>query len=106
MPVSRTAQTTATTRVVRIGTPRVDAASSPRFITSSRRERASATQTTAAISGKARREASMFSWASEPLPQAKSPVVFWLNRMSSMPVAASRAIAIADPARTRRVPVV
>ena len=48
----------------------------------------------------------MFSWASEPLPQAKSPVVFWLNRMSSMPVAASRAIAIADPARTRRVPVV
>lgn len=106
MLVRSTAQSTAVTRVVRIGTPRVEAASSPRFITSSRRDSARAAHSTTATRGTARRDASMFSWASEPLPQAKSPVVFWSNRMRSIPVAASRAIAVADPARTRRVPAV
>ncbi len=104
MLVRRTAQSTAVIRVARIGTPREDAVSSPRRSTSSFRESASATHSTTATSGSARIDASMLSWASEPLPQAKRPVVLRSKRMSSIAVAASSAMAVADPARTSRVP--
>ncbi len=104
VPVRTTAQITTITRVDRIGTPRVEAASSPRFMTSSRRDSARATHSTTTTTGRARTDASMFIWAREPLPQAKRPVVFSLNRMRTIAVAESRAIAIADPARMSRVP--
>src|SRR5699024_5461298 len=57
----------------------------------------------AAITGTDRNEASRFSCAREPAPQANRPVVSSLNRISSIPVTASNAIARAEPARTSRV---
>ncbi|CAM5260556.1 hypothetical protein SGRI78S_03010 [Streptomyces griseus subsp. griseus] len=100
---SSTARMTAMLRVSRGLTPTTAAPSSPRARMSSRRPISISPANATSATGVSRSMDCMPIWASEPLPQANSPVVCWERRSSSIPLSPDRASVSAEPASTSRI---